>query len=145
MDTKQRRMSFAAIAAAGLIAGLAACTPIPGTGGDDDAASDAGAAAPSLEQQLGGAWGAATDEPGQPRLEFQDEGVLGGTDGCNGISGTYAVEGETVKLEQAASTLRACEGVDDWLRGATEIRVDGEQLHVLNAEGTEIGQLDRAE
>lgn len=145
MNTQRRQALLASLALTGLAAGLIACTPVPGTGGSADPAANEVAEAPvSAEEQVRGAWGAAEEEPNLPRLEFQEGGTLVGTDGCNGISGTYSVDGDSVLLDQAASTLRACEDVDDWLRGGTEIRVDGDQVHVLNAEGTEIGQLDRA-
>lgn len=85
-----------------------------------------------------------SDDRGNPRLEFAADGTVVGSDGCNGINTKYTVEGDRVVLEQFVSTLRACQGVDDWLRGVREVAVDGETLVVMNEAGTEIGSLQRS-
>ena len=145
MVQDRRPLFLGGLASAALALGLAACTPIPGTGGEQTGGATGEAEKPpTLEEQVSGAWGALADEPDLPRLEFREGGTLTGTDGCNGISGTYAVEAEAIVVEQAPTTMRACEGVDDWLRNGTEVRVGDGMLHVLNDVGTEIGQLERS-
>ncbi|MFA5607941.1 MAG: META domain-containing protein [Leucobacter sp.] len=93
-------------------------------------------------EQLLGAW--AADEPGDPRLDFADDGTVSGTDGCNGISTTYIIDGERALLEPFASTLKACIDVDDWLRGIDTVIVDGDTMHVYDRGGEELGSLQRA-
>lgn len=95
-----------------------------------------------LVDEIVGPW--SSDERGNPRLEFAADGTVVGSDGCNGINTTYTVEGDRVVLEQFASTLKACQGVDDWLRGVREVTLDGETLLVMNDSGTEIGSLKRS-
>ena len=72
------------------------------------------------------------------------QGPLGGSDGCNGVGGAYEPDGLTATLTRGPSTLKACIGVDTWLRGASSVRVDGDRLHVFDRNGEEIGILTRA-
>lgn len=88
-----------------------------------------------------GAW--TSDEPGEPRLEFEADGTVSGTDGCNGISTTFTMADGVATLEPWASTAKACLDVDDWLRGASETVLEGDELIVKNTEGEEIGRLQR--
>lgn len=88
-----------------------------------------------------GRW--SSDETGDPHLELMEDGTVDGSDGCNGISTTYTVDGNVVTLEPAASTLMACEGVDDWLRGAATLEIDGDEAIVFNRDDEEIGTLTR--
>lgn len=96
----------------------------------------------SVEEQLIGDW--VSDEAGDPHLEFSDDGTVSGSDGCNGIGGEFSVENEVVSVKLGASTLKACQGVDDWLRGVTTVAVDGDTMQVMNENGDEIGQLQRS-
>lgn len=73
------------------------------------------------------------------------EGVLSGSDGCNGVGGWYAPDGETATIRRGLSTLKACPGVDTWLSKAASVRADGATLHVFDGAGAEIGVLTRAE
>ena len=66
-----------------------------------------------------------------------------GSDGCNGIGSTYTVVDGTVEIAPFFSTLKACQGVDDWLRGVSQVQVDGDTLIVLDKNGTKIGELPR--
>lgn len=91
---------------------------------------------------VAGTW--KSDEAGQPYLNFNNEGAAWGTDGCNGINTTYSLEGSTVTLEPWISTMRACMGVNDWLRNARFAEVDGDTMTVSNRDGEEIGTLRRS-
>lgn len=73
------------------------------------------------------------------------DGELRGSDGCNGVAGTYTRDGETLTFHRGMSTLKACVGVDTWLRGAARATIRGEVMTVLDREGNEIGILTRDE
>lgn len=94
-----------------------------------------------LEQEIIGKWESA--EQGSPSLNFTEDGQVSGTDGCNGISTSYAVEDDLVVLQDFASTRMACPGVDDWLGRVRSVTVEGDTLRVMNRAGEEIGQLER--
>jgi heat shock protein HslJ len=87
-----------------------------------------------------GTWGSTTN--GQPHLAFAD-GTVTGTDGCNGISTTYTVDGDTITVASFMSTEKACAGVDTWLRSVRSVEIDGDALIVYNSSGDQIGTLDR--
>ncbi|WP_435747725.1 META domain-containing protein [Microbacterium sp. PMB16] len=89
-----------------------------------------------------GLWG--EDATGKPSLEFTADGEVRGSDGCNGIVTTYTVEGDRIALAPFASTLKACMGVDDWLRGARAAELDGDVLVALDATGERLGELARS-
>lgn len=89
-----------------------------------------------------GAWGSTAAQ--SPNLTFTDDGTVSGSDGCNRLSGSWTQDGETVKLGQMVSTLKACPGVDTWLTTAVSATVDGDTLRISDEGGTEIGTLERA-
>lgn len=83
------------------------------------------------------------DGPSRPFVS-PGEGPLSGSDGCNGVGGSYRPDGDTARISRGPSTLRACIGVDTWLRGVAWVRVDGDSLHVFDARDEKIGVLTRA-
>ena len=85
----------------------------------------------------------ATEEPGILGAEI-GEGILKGSDGCNGVGGWYTPDGDTATIRRGLSTLKACIGVDTWLASTSSVRVQGDELHVFNRAGEEIGVLTRA-
>lgn len=107
----------------------------------DSSPQDEGEAVPLDREELLGSW--SSEEKGKPSLDFQAGGLVTGTDGCNGIRTQYTVTEESAVLDRFVSTLKACVGVDDWLRGVREVEVEGDVLIVKDAEGEEIGQLQR--
>ena len=123
--THTLRISLAAAALAVTALSLVGCT----------------AAAPG---QVLGTWGTA-NTTGEPWLVFEEDGSFNGSDGCNGVFGSYTVSGDTVSLDDMGSTLMFCEGVDTWLSEAASARVDGDTLIVRDQAETEIGTLERAE
>lgn len=140
-----RRVSSVLLAGAGAVClalTLSACGGASANGSGTNEQSNDGGESTMVTETIIGNWTA--DERGNPHLEFADDGTVVGSDGCNGINTTYTVEGDRVILEQFVSTLKACQGVDDWLRGVHEVAVDGDALVVKNDAGTEIGQLQRA-
>jgi heat shock protein HslJ len=132
------RLGVTTVAAA-LAASLGAC----GTTSDGGAGGSAGQAPELTKEDLVGRWQA--DEPGDPHLQFSNNSSVTGTDGCNGIHTTYTVKDDTAELKSFYSTLKACEGVDDWLRGISSVTVDGDTMHVMDTEGKEIGTLQRVD
>ncbi len=138
MSTHRRARTLVGLAILGAFAvmGAACATGNPGgaptSGSEDDA----------VVQKLVGLWG--EDAKGQPHLEFTADGEVHGSDGCNGIVTTYSVNGDRVDLARFASTLKACPGVDDWMRGVRAVEIDGDVLVIKDASGTELGTLPRA-
>lgn len=124
---------------------MALLTSCAANAGSDDTSSEEITEAPmsSTEEQVLGNW--LSDEAGDPHLEFADDGTVSGSDGCNGLAGDYVVEEDQVSVKLGASTLKACQGVDDWLRGVKTVTVDGDTMQVMNADGDEIGQLQRSD
>lgn len=95
----------------------------------------------NLDEQVLGTW--VSDENGNPFLRFKEDGRLSGSDGCNGLGGEYTVEDEVVTIDRGASTLKACPGVDDWLRGVTSVTIDGDTMTVMDKSDEKIGELQR--
>ena len=100
-----------------------------------------GAGTDAVATEVVGLWG--EDAEGQPHLEFTADGEVHGTDGCNGIVTTYTVDDGRISLAPFASTLKACAGVDDWLRGVRTAEIDGDVLVAMTATGTKLGELTR--
>lgn len=119
------------LAALALVAAvlLAACAPGPGTGsGGTDAA---------------GAWGSTV--PGETGLVVRGDGTLVGHDSCNGFSGDWHEEGDRLVVGELMQTTMECVGpdVDTWLSRIRAFRTEGERLVVMDADGVEIGTLER--
>lgn len=90
-----------------------------------------------------GTWGEGGD--GQPQLVIAEDGTVSGTDGCNRLTGEWSEgEDEDVTFGDLASTQMACDGVDDWLSGASTAEVEGDELVVRDESGEQIGTLARA-
>ncbi|MGO4691854.1 META domain-containing protein [Glaciibacter sp. 2TAF33] len=108
---------------------LGACANAPDSGGSGGGASpgagshtapDGAGPAPADEpvtpataQQLVGTWvvDAIFDAPNQPFLTIREDGSWAGSDGCNGVRGTWAVGGDgALTVEAGPSTLIACDG-----------------------------------
>lgn len=118
----RRFIPLAAIAFIGM--GMTACAGISEGAGDDSAE---------------GTW------RGQGREHVTlTQGKVRGTDGCNGLGGRYVVEGDTVTVSLGFSTLKACTGVDTWLRMIATATVSGDALTVFDRDGAEIGTLTRS-
>jgi heat shock protein HslJ len=86
-----------------------------------------------------GTWGSSGS--GQPNLTIKDDGSFSGTDGCNALSGTGSIAGDTFTFGPFASTTMACEGVDVWLNQADTAKVSGSDLVVYSNAGKKIGTL----
>ncbi|MBK0422282.1 META domain-containing protein [Leucobacter sp. CSA2] len=148
MMRNTRRTTIAAIAAGILLAGLTACAPgaqgpenSKGAGDGEQGKMTTDTTAQPGSDAVLGTW--TSQQEGNPELNFEPKGVVNGTDGCNRIVGSYEATAEGADVKLRASTLKACQGVDTWLSGVAQVRVDGTQLHVLDHAGKEIGALER--
>lgn len=88
---------------------------------------------------------AGAEGPREVSLHLGDDGRVSGTDGCNRLIGGWHMDGDAAALDDLASTLMFCEGVDTWLSTAAraEVAADG-SLRVFDGSGAEIGALARA-
>lgn len=94
-----------------------------------------------MAEALEGLW--VSHENGRPHLDFRPDGTVAGSDGCNGIHTSYEVSEGVATLAPFLSTLKACGGVDTWLRKVHTVRTDEASLAVFDSEGTRIGSLVR--
>lgn len=97
--------------------------------------------------------GAAIDERDftreRPRLEFNSEGRVTGTSGCNQISSTFTTDGLKISFGPMIATKMACPGNGESkfltaLKQVTEFRIEGLKLY-LQAGGTEKLQLRKVD
>ncbi|MCC3278366.1 MULTISPECIES: META domain-containing protein [unclassified Arthrobacter] len=114
---------------------LAACGDVAGSTSPDD-----GGATPDAD--VTGAWG-DTANTEAPSLDFDPNGRVSGTDGCNRLMGHWSVKGNRVTMQDMASTMMLCHGIDTWLSGGAAADVDGDTLRIYDQAGTEIGVLER--
>lgn len=94
------------------------------------------------ENPLLGRW--ESPEPGRPWLSFAGDDTVTGSDGCNDIQSTYMAVATGAIVEPFVSTLKACIGVDPWLRGMSTVALRGGRLVVCDAAGVKLGELQRA-
>ncbi|QGU27600.1 META domain-containing protein [Microbacterium oryzae] len=88
-----------------------------------------------------GKWQSSEDS--EPYLTFSDDGKFRGNDGCNGMSGRYEQDGDTVSVTFVAANVRGCPGVDTWLSKLKSITVGESTLEVYDASGELLGSLAR--
>jgi heat shock protein HslJ len=83
-------------------------------------------------------------------IEFKD-GQMSGNVGCNGFSGEYTVEGDTITFSPVISTMMFCENVADQetgtlaaFQGAAKFTVDGNKLTITSEDGNAVVVLEQA-
>jgi ABC-type amino acid transport substrate-binding protein len=98
-----------------------------------DAAVSGGMASPVADTQLTAEFTSG---------ETAGEGVVGGSAGCNSYTSDYTVDGDSLSIGQAASTMMFCEGLMDQetaflaaLQSASGFELGTGQLQILNAQG----------
>lgn len=90
-----------------------------------------------------GTWGSMADN--EPHLSFEEGGTVTGSDGCNQLAGNWFEHQDgRIVTDDLLTTLMECEGVDTWLSGIALVDVEGDRLVVMDADGEEIGTLDRS-
>ncbi|ANP73431.1 META domain-containing protein [Cryobacterium arcticum] len=83
-----------------------------------------------------------SNTPTAPFLSIQADGTYSGNDGCNALTGSWEqADDDAIRFTGGAQTLRACEGVDQWLSQAAQGRVQAGVMTLQSADGTTIGQL----
>ena len=102
----------------------------------------AGCAGTPSGKAVSGEWGSKA--AGQPYLNIQEDGTFSGTDGCNQLSGQGQIDGNEITFGSITSTMKACQGVDEWLAHAATGNVRGDTMTVLNDGGKTIGTLKRS-
>ncbi|MGQ0843113.1 MAG: META domain-containing protein [Sporichthyaceae bacterium] len=133
----------------------ASAGPAPTANAEQIAALDAPTPAlpaglrPVTEQDLVGVWlmpgatsNAGDEDDRGPHAEFLADGIWGGSDGCNGTAGRWAlVEGALLTTDEA-TTPEDCTPTAV-LDGARAAGFAGEQLVLLDPTGRELRRLDR--
>ncbi len=100
-----------------------------------------------------GTWGDGYNTDKQPYLElalaaekdasFDQAGFVSGSDGCNRLSGQWFMAKGDLSFQQLGGTHMACENVETWLSKAATATIDGDVMTVHDAEGKDLGTLDR--
>ena len=92
--------------------------------------------------ELAGAAGPVAPEPREPHLVFGAAGRLTGSDGCNRLTGSYAIKGEGISFGEIASTQMACPDSEDIsrrfrgaLKGTSHWRITDGRLEFYGATG----------
>ena len=92
--------------------------------------------------ELAGAPVPSRPEPREPHLVFGAAGRLTGSDGCNHLTGSYAIKGEGISFGEIASTQMACPDSEDIsrrfrgaLKGTSHWRLAGARLEFYGATG----------
>lgn len=109
----------------------------------DQPADEEAAVTETGSQSAVGTWGNPAGEWGVPFLKLSEDGKLAGYDGCNRMFGSWTKTEGGAEFGLMGATKMACQDVDTWLERAHTARVEGDALIVLNADGAEIGRLDR--
>ena len=139
MNLKSRiTIATATVALATL--GLAACSSAGDT--STETGTETGTTTQTTNNEVVGSWG----DPGvkdKPSLEFNADGTVSGSDGCNQLTGSWTEDGGVISFGPLASTKMACEGATPWLVDPASATVKGDVLTVSNSDGKEIGTLNR--
>ena len=132
----------------GVVAALAAAASaallLAGCSGSTGSAPSKSPSSTQKASAIAGVWGDSA-KAAAPYFDFDDDGSVAGTDGCNRISGSWKLNGGTIELGELVSTRMACSGVDTWLSGASTATVSGKTMTVMDEKGTQIGTLARAD
>ncbi|TWD79100.1 heat shock protein HslJ [Kribbella amoyensis] len=144
----------AVIAAAGFALRDGGPTPLPPSAAGPTVAAGTPTTGPSV-QQVTGTWRATkldgftalkTNRPENPVLTFNPNGTWVGSDGCNGISGTFSIgqRGEfTAKVD--GQRLIECANVPHTaaLQVTKRVEVDAKTLRLYAADGREVANYAR--
>lgn len=79
-------------------------------------------------------------------INFDDEGRVNGSDGCNNYSGSYEVDGNNIKFGQMASTMMACpdpimkqaNAYQSVMAETTTFEISGDELNFNDADGNPV-------
>jgi len=138
--TLSRRRLLPAAVAFALIGALAACASAVGS--STDGQSDSVGADRS---EIIGRW-VRTDGGASPDafVQFDDDGTVTLSDGCNGGVGTWNLDGGAFSAETGPHTEMYCDGLIDlhtWLYTARSVELEDGLLVLLAEDGAEVGRL----
>lgn len=95
--------------------------------------------------ELGGKATPAQDPVREAHLQFQADGRVSGSDGCNRTTGGYTVSGESLTFGRMAATRMACLDTGDTERSFREAleatmrwRITGDRLELLSGSGDQL-------
>jgi heat shock protein HslJ len=97
--------------------------------------------------QMIGAKSLKAARPNDPVLTFKPDGTWTGSDGCNGIGGTYTIgQRGAFSATSGAQHMVGCENVPHTgvLHAAKRIAVDGDTLRFFDADGRQLASYARA-
>ena len=124
-----------------VVAVLAGCATGAGPSGPSESTAPSGSApAAPTPEDLVGTWvvDATYDVRIQPFLTIVADGTWTGSDGCNGVQGTWELgSGGTLRTTSGPHTLIFCEGKDlpALFDNAKTVAVDGDTLTLTDAAG----------
>jgi heat shock protein HslJ len=149
-------VAVAAVAVVGFsLGGQNAPVQLPVAGGETPAATTSVQAPPSAESvsgtwrpmQMAGLTTLKAQRPDDPLIEFKPDGTWTGSDGCNGLSGTYTI-GQRGEFTAKAGPQRlvGCDNVPHTavLQGAKRITLDADTLKFFGGDGRELASYARA-
>src|SRR4051812_12577786 len=97
--------------------------------------------------QIAGVTSLQTSRPDDPVLVLRPDGTWGGSDGCNGLQGTYRI-GQRGEFSATVGPqhLIGCDNVPHTgvLAAAKRVAVDGDRLQFFAADGRELATYGRA-
>lgn len=128
-----RKLAIAPIA---LMLALAGCTGPVTPDERNEAQPRVTPEAPAAPSVVGVTWG------DKPYLEFNSDGTYVGNAGCNGISGDWEQEGDTVTFGPTGSmTQIGCGGTADWTNFPVTATVTAESITLIGADGAVLDEL----
>lgn len=95
--------------------------------------------------ELAGKATAAQDASREAHLQFQADGRVSGSDGCNRMNGPYTVSGDSLTFGRMAATLMGCidtsgtvQAFRDALEHTSRFRISGDRLELFDDAGTRL-------
>jgi heat shock protein HslJ len=83
----------------------------------------------------------------EAHLQFDTNGRVAGSDGCNRVMGPYTLEGDALRFGELAGTRMACPGTEaverafhEAVKATARWRMDGDRLELLDAAGAVVAQ-----
>lgn len=85
-----------------------------------------------------GTW---VDEASGVELNFTQEGLISGTDGCNTVKGTWEEHGQEVTIHLKVDQEGDCSDVDLWLVDPASAVVDVNTMTIYGPQSVHLGEL----
>ncbi len=92
---------------------------------------------------------AAKDPQAEPHLVLGPGGRFAGSDGCNRLTGSYELKGETITFSKIAGTMMACPDTAGTERAFKQAlpntrrwKITGDGLELYDADGTRLARFE---